>query len=114
MTWTPGIAWAVLDRANSFCAAEWERGKEKFLGFQKWVAKYGKPGQTEMTLKPRSFSPVEMLSKFVSGRLVFWAVNSNARTGEKAKKILKSQIPNLKFPNFFGLVLGCIEAKICK
>ena len=43
---------------------------------------------------------------------VFWAVNSNARTGEKAKEISKSRIPN--FPNFFGLVLGCIEAKICK
>ena len=37
-----------------------------------------------------------------------WPVNSNAGTGEKAKEISKSQIPN--FPNFLGLVLGCIEA----
>ena len=37
---------------------------------------------------------------------------SNARTGEKAKEISKSQIPI--FPNFLGLVLGCIEAKFCK
>ena len=41
-----------------------------------------------------------------------WPVNSNARTGEKAKEISKFQIPN--FPNFLGLVLGCIEAKFCK
>ena len=43
---------------------------------------------------------------------VIWAVNSNAGTGEKAKEISKSRIPN--FPNFLGLVLGCIEAKFCK
>ena len=43
---------------------------------------------------------------------VRWPVNSNARTGEKAKEISKSRIPN--FPNFLGLVLGCIEAKFCK
>ena len=41
-----------------------------------------------------------------------WPLISNARTGEKAKEISKSQIPN--FPNFLGLVLGCIEAKFCK
>ena len=44
--------------------------------------------------------------------MVLWAVNSNARTGEKAKEISKSQIPI--FPNLLGLVLGCIEAKFCK
>ena len=43
---------------------------------------------------------------------VCWPLISNARTGEKAKEISKSQIPI--FPNFLGLVLGCIEAKFCK
>ena len=43
---------------------------------------------------------------------VTWPVNSNARTREKAKEISKSRIPN--FPNFLGLVLGCIKAKFCK
>ena len=43
---------------------------------------------------------------------VTWPLISNARTGEKAKEISKSQIPI--FPNFLGLVLGCIEAKFCK
>ena len=43
---------------------------------------------------------------------VRWLVDSNARTREKAKEISKSRIPN--FPNFLGLVLGCIEAKLCK
>ena len=46
------------------------------------------------------------------GAKVSWLVNSNAGTGKKAKEISKSQIPN--FPNFLGLVLGCIEAKYCK
>ena len=41
-----------------------------------------------------------------------WPLISNARTGEKAKEISKSRIPI--FPNFLGLVLGCIEAKFCK
>ena len=41
-------------------------------------------------------------------RSSLWPVNSNARTGEKAKEISKSRNP--KFPNFLGLVLGCIEA----
>ena len=41
-----------------------------------------------------------------------WLVHSNAGTGEKAKGSSKSRIPN--FPNFLGLVLGCIEAKFCK
>ena len=41
-----------------------------------------------------------------------WPLISNARTGEKAKEISKSQIRI--FPNFLGLVLGCIEAKFCK
>ena len=35
---------------------------------------------------------------------VYWPLISNARTGEKAKEISKSQIPI--FPNFLGLVLG--------
>ena len=48
----------------------------------------------------------------VEGNTVAWPVNSNARTREKAKEISKSRIPN--FPNFLGLVLGCIEAKFCK
>ena len=43
---------------------------------------------------------------------VLWPRNSNARTGTMAKEISKSRIPN--FPNFLGLVLGCIEAKFCK
>ena len=43
---------------------------------------------------------------------VLWPLISNARTGEKAKEISKSKIPI--FPNFLGLVLGCIEAKFCK
>ena len=41
-----------------------------------------------------------------------WPLISNARTGEKAKEISKFKIPI--FPNFLGLVLGCIEAKFCK
>ena len=41
-----------------------------------------------------------------------WPLISNGRTREKAKEISKSQIPI--FPNFLGLVLGCIEAKFCK
>ena len=53
-----------------------------------------------------------MLGMVMTMAKVLWPVNSNARTGEKAKEISKSQIPN--FPNFLGLVLGCIEAKFCK
>ena len=53
-----------------------------------------------------------MLGMVMTMAKVLWPVNSNARTGEKAKEISKSQIP--KFPNFLGLVLGCIEAKFCK
>ena len=44
--------------------------------------------------------------------MVPWPLISNARTGEKAKEISKSQIPI--FLNFLGLVLGCIEAKFGK
>ena len=43
---------------------------------------------------------------------VTWPLISNARTGEKAKEISKSRI--LNFPNFLGLVLGCIEAEFCE
>ena len=43
---------------------------------------------------------------------VTWPPISNALTGEKAKEISKSRFP--VFPNFLGLVLGCIEAKFCK
>ena len=46
------------------------------------------------------------------GANVLWPLISNARTGEKAREISKSQIPI--FPKFLGLVLGCIEAKFCK
>ena len=49
-------------------------------------------------------------------KFFIWKVNwppiSNALTGEKAKEISKSRFP--VFPNFLGLVLGCIEAKFCK
>ena len=41
-----------------------------------------------------------------------WPPISNALTGEKAKEISKSRFP--VFPNFLGLVLGCIVAKFCK
>ena len=44
--------------------------------------------------------------------MVIWPPISNALTGEKAKEISKSRFP--VFPNFLGLVLGCIEAKFCK
>ena len=43
---------------------------------------------------------------------VFWPPISNALTGVKAKEISESRFP--VFPNFLGLVLGCIEAKFCK
>ena len=45
-------------------------------------------------------------------RSVPWPPISNALTGVKAKEISKSRFP--VFPNFLGLVLGCIEAKFCK
>ena len=41
-----------------------------------------------------------------------WPPISNALTGVRAKEISKSRFP--VFPNFLGLVLGCIEAKFCK
>ena len=41
-----------------------------------------------------------------------WPSISNALTGVRAKEISKSRFP--VFPNFLGLVLGCIEAKFCK
>ena len=41
-----------------------------------------------------------------------WPSISNALTGVRAKEISKSRYP--VFPNFLGLVLGCIEAKFCK
>ena len=56
--------------------------------------------------------PSVSLGLQIAGNKVTWPVNSNARTREKAKEISKSRIPN--FPNFLGLVLGCIEAKFCK
>ena len=43
---------------------------------------------------------------------VIWPSISNALTGVRAKEISKSRFP--VFPNFLGLVLGCIEAKFCK
>ena len=39
---------------------------------------------------------------------VYWPPISNALTGVRAKEISKSRFP--VFPNFLGLVLGCIEA----
>jgi len=53
----------------------------------------------------------EWLQSAVAAK-VNWPANSNARTREKAKEISKSRIPN--FPNFLGLVLGCIEANLWK
>ena len=41
-----------------------------------------------------------------------WPSISNALTGVRAKEISKFRFP--VFPNFLGLVLGCIEAKFCK
>ena len=52
---------------------------------------------------------LDMGGKCVEGA---WPSISNALTGVRAKEISKYRFP--VFPNFLGLVLGCIEAKFCK
>ena len=66
----------------------------------------------DVSYKSVDVAPIKSFLSNPQGAMVHWPVNSNARTREKAKEISKSRIPN--FPNFLGLVLGCIEAKFCK
>ena len=56
--------------------------------------------------------PVEQLKPITAQTVAWPLISFMPGAGEKAEEISKSQISI--FPNFLGLVLGCIEAKFCK
>ena len=75
--------------------------------YEMLYASYGTPGR-DPSLAAQRIRAAEIWV----GAMLIWPPISNALTGAQAKEISKSRFP--VFPNFLGLVLGCIEAKFCK